>query len=69
MKMNDIASALRRKSESQGFVTAKEVADTFGCADVRKIKNKYLTGLEAVNGKYYLISDVARVIQSQVRAS
>lgn len=65
MQKTDITKALQRASTDQGFITLAELTAAFGCKDPKAVKRKFLVGLEAVNGKYYLISDVAAVIKSQ----
>lgn len=67
MTKTDIVKALQRKAENQAFITCKEVADALGCADQHRVRNKYLTGLEAVDKKYYLITDVAAVLKSRAQ--
>lgn len=68
MEKADIVRALRRASDQQGFITLKELMEAFGKKERRSVL-KYVDGLEAVNGKYYLITDVAAVIKSMCRVA
>lgn len=58
MIRTDIAKELRRYT-GKGTIKAKEVADFLGDSNISRVKRKYLTGLEAIGGRAYLITDVA----------
>jgi hypothetical protein len=45
-----------------GFITRTQFAAYMGMKDPRKAKEKFLDGLERVDGKYYFIPDVAKVL-------
>lgn len=45
-----------------GFITRTQFAAYMGIKDPRKAKTKFLEGLEKVDGKFYFIPDVARVL-------
>ena len=59
MTSNDITAALRQVTEGQAFITLSQLARAMGRSNLTKVKNDYLKGLEAVDGKYYLVRDVA----------
>lgn len=46
------------------FITRKGLAEYMGIKDPKNI-DKYLFGLERVNGKYYFIPDVAGVLKER----
>lgn len=48
----------------QGFITRSDVARAFGSKDPHTV-DRFLDGLEAIDGKYFLITDVAGVLQSR----
>lgn len=50
------------KRTTAGFITKTQLARVMGISDIHKI-NKYLDGLEAIDGKYYLIPMVAEKLQ------
>ena len=62
MTKQEIKRALERVSESQGFVTATQFTKVMGQKTVDYMKKKYLNGLECIDGKYYLISDIVTVL-------
>jgi hypothetical protein len=61
-----IVDSLRLVTGGQAFITATQLARALGCADSYKVKSKYLKGLPALNGKYYLILDVAEELRKQM---
>ena len=65
MEMKDIRNALGY-SDSTKFTTQAELMRKMGIKNKQSIK-KYLAGLEAVDGKYYLIADVARRLKQLCR--
>ena len=64
MIRTDIAKELRRFT-GRGTIKAKEVADFLGEKNVYRVKQKYLTGLEAIGGRAYLITEVAERLKEQ----
>lgn len=58
MIRTDIAKELRRYTGA-GTIRAKELAGFLGEKNISRVKAKYLTGLEAIGGRAYLITDVA----------
>lgn len=55
------------KSSGILFATKKQVADWFGISDQHYI-SKYLHGVEAIDGKYYFIPEIAEVLKARARA-
>lgn len=62
MTKQKIKRALERIVEGQAFITASKVAKAMEYKTVYYVKNKYLKDLDRVNGKLYLIDDVAEAI-------
>ena len=58
MIRTDIAKELRRYTGA-GTIRAKELAGFLGEKNISRVKQKYLSGLEAIGGRAYLITDVA----------
>lgn len=58
MTRTDIAAELRRISGS-GTVRVGHVCEFIGDKDKYRTKQKYLVGLESINGRY-LVTDVAK---------
>lgn len=58
MIRTDIAKELRRYTGA-GTIRAKELAGFLGEKNVSRVKQKYLSGLEAIGGRAYLITEVA----------
>ena len=58
MIKTEIAKELRRYT-GRGTIKASEVAGFLGDKNVSRVKQKYLSGLEAIGGRAYLITDVA----------
>ena len=58
MIRTDIAKELRRYT-GRGTIKASEVAGFLGDKNVSRVKQKYLSGLEAIGGRAYLIPEVA----------
>lgn len=58
MIRTDIAKELRRYTGA-GTIRAKELAGFLGEKNISRVKRKYLSGLEAIGGRAYLITDVA----------
>lgn len=58
MIRTDIAKELRRYTGA-GTIRAKELAGFLGEKNISRVRAKYLSGLEAIGGRAYLITDVA----------
>ena len=63
MKLEDIRAELGY-SDRKRFITLEELRIAFGNKQTRSVK-QYVDGLEAVNGKYYLIIEVANNIKQK----
>lgn len=63
MTRTDISAELRRVTEGQAFITVTQLARALGEKNTSRVKTKYLEGLESVNGKYYLITEVADALK------
>lgn len=58
MIRTDIAAELRRHT-GRGTIRASELAAFLGDKNVSRVRNRYLKGLEAIDGKMYLVPEVA----------
>lgn len=65
MTKQDIRRALAKAGETQAFITATQLAECMGMKSANYAKKVFLSGLECVDGKYYLISDVAAELISR----
>lgn len=65
MTNQDIRRALAKAGETQAFITATQLAKCMGMKTANYVKKTFLSGLECVDGKYYLIPDVAAVLISR----
>lgn len=65
MTQNDITHGLRMVTDGQAFITVSQLAKAMGRSDPKRMKKLYLEGLEAVDGKYYLVTEVAGVLKSR----
>ena len=65
MTKQDIRRALAKAGEAQAFITATQLAECMGIKTANYVKKTFLSGLECVDNKYYLISDVAAVLISR----
>ena len=65
MTKQDIRRALAKAGETQAFITATQLAECMGIKTANYVKKAFLSGLECVDNKYYLISDVAAVLISR----
>lgn len=65
MNKQELVRKMEQASKAQGFITASQFARFMGCTNISKCKNKYLSNLERVDGKYYFIPDVAAVLMSR----
>lgn len=64
MIYTDIAKELRRFT-GKGTIRASEVASFLGDKNISRVKRKYLSGLEAIGGRAYLIPEVAERLKAQ----
>ena len=64
MTRAEIASELRKMSGG-GLVTVREVCRFVRDSNTYRVRNRYLKGLESVNG-HYLVTDVARRISQNL---
>lgn len=69
MTRNDICAELARVTEGQAFITCSQLARALGIKHPENVKREYLVGLEAINGKYFLIREVADVIKKKCRTA
>lgn len=67
MTRTDIANALQKSAGGQAFITAKQLAIALGEKNMYRVKQKYLSGLEAVGGNRYLITEVAEQLKNSCR--
>lgn len=58
MDKQSLTAALKRCTDGAEVITKTEFQRFIGIKKADHVK-KYLAGLEAIDGKYYLISDVA----------
>lgn len=65
MNRNDICKELSRIADGQAFITCAQLSRALGISHQERVKKDYLKGLEAINGKYYLIREVAEVIKNK----
>lgn len=65
MTKQDIRQALAKAGETQAFITKTQFAECMGMKNANYAKKKFLSGLECIDGKYYLISDIAAVLISR----
>ena len=60
--VNEITKEIRRVCDGQAFITQTQLATAMGVKDPKSIR-KYLIGLEAFEGRRFLIRDVAARIK------
>lgn len=65
MTRNDICTELIKAADGQVFITCAQLSRALGISHQEKVKKEYLKGLEAINGKYFLIREVADVIKKK----
>lgn len=66
MTRTEIAQELRRYC-GRGLIKASEVSGFIGDSNVTRVKRRYLYDLEAVNGKMYLVTEVAERLKEACR--
>jgi len=67
MTRTEIAAELRRISGG-GLITAREVGVFIRDSNPSRVREKCLKGLEAYDGKYYLVTDVAARIKERSKS-
>lgn len=65
MQKTDMIKAMEKKAGTL-FITKKGVAELFGIKDPHYAA-KYLYGVEAIDGKYYFIPEVAEILKARCR--
>jgi hypothetical protein len=65
MTGSDISASLRNVTGGQAFITVSQLAKALGRTDQAKVKKAYLADLTAVDGKYFLITEVADVMKKR----
>ncbi len=65
MVKQEIVRRFEKETRGQAFVTAAQFAGLMGMKDQGYAKRTYLKGLEAVDGKYYFIPDVAKKLMER----
>jgi hypothetical protein len=63
MDKRELVSDMRRYCGGS-FITRKKLADYMGVKDPKNI-DKYIRGLERVEGKYYFVPDVASSLKGK----
>ena len=61
-----LIDALKREANGGEMITRKQLMHFFNIEKYEHIK-KYIRGLDAIDGKYFLISDVARILIGRVK--
>ena len=69
MTRNDICAELARVTEGQAFITCSQLARALGIKHTENVKKEYLAGLEAVDGKRFLIREVADALKKKCRTA
>ena len=68
MSYTDVKDSLKKAADGAEFITAKQVGTCLGIKNRETVRTKYLSGLDKVDGKYYLIADVAHRIIERIEA-
>lgn len=66
MEKQEIINAMKKQVNGAEFITKQQLAGFMGIKDPKNI-NQYIKGLEAVNGKYFFIPDIAKVLWQRSR--
>jgi|GEM_PF-3510876 len=66
MQKKDITNSLRRHADGGEFITKTGIAKTMGLKK-SEYAQKYIRGLQAIDGKYYAISEVADNMMTRLR--
>ena len=67
MTQNDISAALSQVAQGQAFITCAQLTRALGRKDADKVRRSYLLDLEALDGRYYLIRDVAAILKQHCK--
>ena len=67
MKLKDIKRELASAAGDAGMITKTQLLRYMGRSIHSKSAGRFLDGLEAVDGKYYFITDVAKVLYARQR--
>ena len=62
MEYRDLVRDMRRHCDGASFITISQLAAYMDQSHAQSVKHKYLRGLDAVEGKYFWIPDVAKAI-------
>lgn len=65
MTKQEICRSLERVSGTAAFITATQLTQALGMKTVWRVQKNYLEGLDRVDGKYYFIPDVAKVLMER----
>ncbi len=63
MEKKDLINSMQRTTKNL-FATRQDVADWFNLKDPHYAA-KYLAGVEAIDGKYYFIPEIAAVLKAR----
>lgn len=66
MSYSEIKESLKKQADGADFITVTQVGRCLGIKNREVVRNRYLSGLDKVDGRYYLISDVAHRIMERV---
>ena len=66
MIYSDVKESLKKQADGADFITVTQVGRCLGIKNREVVRNRYLNGLDKVDGRYYLISDVAHRIMERV---
>lgn len=67
MTKRDIAKALKKVANDQAFMTCTELCKALGVKNRARVRERYLLGLPTLDGKYYLIDEVAESLEQHVK--
>lgn len=65
MTKQDIRRSLQKVGETQAFITATQFAECMGMKTANHAKKVFLSKLECVGGKYYLINDIVEELNAR----
>ena len=66
MIYSEVKESLKKQADGADFITATQVGRCLGIKNREVVRNRYLNGLDKVDGRYYLIADVAHRIMERV---
>ena len=67
MTKSDIAKEMRQYLGGRGTIRAKELAVFLGEGNLTRVREKYLNGLEAIDGRIYLVTEVAERLKERCK--